>query len=584
MSNIKQLYCGHVNASYINQTVKINGWVKRVRKMGNLVFVDIKDRYGLVQAFATSNDQIIDQLNALSREDVISLVGVVLARKQVNSSIPTGEVEILATSLIIHSKSKTPPLIIEDKTDANEEVRLKYRYLDLRRDVNLQTFVLRSKVTKSIRDFLHNQNFIETETPMLAKPTPEGARDYYVPTRTKKFYALPQSPQTFKQLLMLAGFDRYFQIAKCFRDEDLRSDRQPEFSQVDMELSFVDQYQVQTLVEQLLHHIFLECANKEIKIPFDRMDYKDAIHYYGTDKPDLRYGLKINDGCAFFKDTTALFIKKALENKAVVRYLFVEDVHLTKKQIQGLEKYAKDNQAKGLGWVCVQDNKVVDGWLANIIDDHHIYLKIAQTHNKTKGTILIVADQYEIATQALGAVRVQLATLLDLKANKEDAFVWIVNWPLFEYDQDNKQYVAAHHPFTAPTIECEHDFDTNQSNAKGQSYDVVLNGYELGGGSVRIINPEIQQRMFNAINMPASEAKTKFGFLLEAFSYGVPPHAGIALGLDRLMMILINSEMIKDVVAFPKNNAGVDMMLDCPSEIDDSELKEVGLKRETKQS
>lgn len=315
MNSIKELYCGHVNKEYIDQVIKVNGWIKRVRKMGNLVFVDIKDRFGLVQAFATSNDTIFDQLNSLSREDVITLSGIVLKRKQVNNSLSTGEIEIHAHKLIIHSKAKTPPLIIEDKTDANEEVRLKYRYLDLRRDVNLQKFVLRSKVTKCIRDFLHSQNFIETETPILGKPTPEGASDYYVPTRSKKFYALPQSPQTFKQLLMLAGFDRYFQIAKCFRDEDLRSDRQPEFTQVDMELSFVDQLQVQTLVEQLLQHIFLECANKEIKIPFDRMDYKDAIHNYGTDKPDLRYGLKINDGSDLFANTTTQFITKALEKR-----------------------------------------------------------------------------------------------------------------------------------------------------------------------------------------------------------------------------------------------------------------------------
>ncbi|MCV3734154.1 aspartate--tRNA ligase [Ureaplasma miroungigenitalium] len=565
-----------ISDAYLQQTITLKGWVKKVRKLGNLVFVDIRDRYALVQIFAHHDDLVFKQLNELNREDVIYVTGELLVRKQKNPDLLTGNYELHAHHVEVLSKAKTPPLIIENETDANEDVRFAYRYLDLRRPKNLQTFQLRSKVAHIIRSFLHSLDFIETETPILGKPTPEGARDFLVPTRSHKFYALPQSPQIFKQLLMVAGFEKYFQITKCFRDEDLRSDRQPEFTQVDLEMSFVNEQDIQDLIEVLLKRVFAEALNYELKTPFLRMTYADAFHNYGTDKPDLRYELKIQDTNNLFAESSSKILQNIVSEGKVVRYLYTGEL-LTKKQVQDLEKYAKDKQAKGLIWMRIENGIVVDGSFAKLKEDHSLYLQLLDKHQLTSGTLLLVADNYEIATEALGIVRTQLASVLNLKNTQSYAFVWIVDWPLYEFDQDTNRYVAAHHPFTAPQQQCINDFDTNQKDALGRSYDIVLNGYELGGGSVRIINPDVQKRMFSSINLSAQEIEQKFGFLLEAFSYGVPPHAGIALGLDRLIMILINSEMIKDVVVFPKNNQGVDMMMHAPSFVSDEELVDLGV-------
>ncbi|MCV3753921.1 aspartate--tRNA ligase [Ureaplasma zalophigenitalium] len=565
-----------ISNAYLNQIITLKGWVKKVRKLGNLVFVDIRDRYALVQIFAHQNDAVFKQLNELNREDVIYVTGELLIRKQKNPDILTGDFELHAHAVDVLSKSKTPPLIIENETDANEDVRFAYRYLDLRRPKNLLTFQLRSKVSHIIRSFLHDLDFIETETPILGKPTPEGARDFLVPTRTHKFYALPQSPQIFKQLLMVAGFEKYFQITKCFRDEDLRSDRQPEFTQVDIEMSFADEQDVQDLIEGLLKRIFWETQNYELKTPFLRMSYAHAFHHYGTDKPDLRYELTIQDTNNLFAQSSSKILQNVIEDGKVVRYLYTPEL-LTKKQVQDLEKYAKDKHAKGLIWMRVENGVVADGSFAKLKEDHPLYLELMQRHKLASGTLLLIADTYEIATEALGIVRTQLASILNLKNNKAYAFVWIIDWPLYVFEPETNRYVAAHHPFTAPQEQCINDFDTNQKNALGRSYDIVLNGYELAGGSVRIINPDVQKRMFSAINLSTLEIDQKFGFLLEAFNYGVPPHAGIALGLDRLIMILINSEMIKDVVAFPKNNQGVDMMMQAPSAVKDEELVELGV-------
>lgn len=575
-----KLKCVEVNEQYLNQKVVVNGWVKKVRKLGSLIFVDLKDRFGLVQIFVNekNNQSVFDVVKTLSREDVIEVKGEVLLRKDPNLELATGKVEIQVLEIKILSKSEVPPLIIEDKTDANDEVRFKYRYLDLRRDVNLKIFELRSKVTKAFRDYLHDDDFIEVETPILAKPTPEGARDYYVPTRSNRFYALPQSPQTFKQLLMVSGFQKYFQITKCFRDEDLRSDRQPEFTQVDMEMSFVSELDIQNHIEKLLKFVFKRAINVDINIPFRRMSYHEAMNDYGVDKPDLRYGLKINTGNEFFVNSESNIFKNTLANSNFIRYLIVENAILNKKQVQELEKFAKDKNAKGLAWITLDEENKIGGSLSSITADHDIYRNIFKNHNIKTGTILLVADTYKIATSALGIVRVNLASMLELKKPNHYEFVWIVDWPLFELDEETNRFVAMHHPFTSPTDETMHDFDTNQANARGKSYDIVLNGYELGGGSVRIINPEVQKRMFKAINLNDEEVDTKFGFLINAFKYGVPPHAGIALGLDRLIMILVNTEYIRDVVAFPKNNSGFDVMLDSPSILENEDIADLGIK------
>ncbi|MCV3743655.1 aspartate--tRNA ligase [Ureaplasma sp. ES3154-GEN] len=571
-----------ISDHYLDQEITLKGWVKKVRKLGNLVFVDIRDRYALVQIFATNEDDVFSALNKLNREDVVYVTGVLLRRKQKNPDLLTGDYELHAKNVEILAQSKTPPLIIEDITDANEDVRYTYRYLDLRRPVNLKTFALRSKVTQIVREYLHRLDFIETETPVLGKPTPEGARDFLVPTRSHKFYALPQSPQIYKQLLMLAGFEKYFQITKCFRDEDLRSDRQPEFTQIDIEMSFVNEKDIQSLIEQMLVEVFKKTLNIQLESPFPRMRYKDAMHWYGTDKPDLRYGLNIQDTNDLFLRSASNILRSTLESNKVIRYIFTEYL-LTKKQVQELEKFAKDKKAKGLIWMRVENNTVVDGSFAKLADDHHLYLDLIKQQNQTSGTLLLVADEYKIATNALGIVRTQLASLINLKVPNTYAFTWIIDWPLYEFDDETNRFVAAHHPFTAPATVCEQDFDINQANAFGRSYDIVLNGYELGGGSVRITNSDIQKRMFQSIQMDADEVENKFGFLLEAFSYGVPPHAGIALGLDRLMMILINSEMIRDVVVFPKNNQGVDMMLNAPSVVVDDELADLGIKNDKRE-
>ena len=573
-----KVYCGYIGEEHLEKNVILNGWVKKVRKMGNLVFVDLKDRFGIVQIFATKSDGVFNELTQLSREDVINVEGLVLLRKNPNNDLKTGRFEIHVKKILIYSKAKTPPLIIEDETDANEEIRFRYRYLDLRRDVNLKIFELRSKVYQAFRNYLYSQDFIETETPILAKPTPEGARDFYVPTRTRKFYALPQSPQTFKQLLMVAGFQKYFQITKCFRDEDLRSDRQPEFTQVDIELSFADEIEIQTLIENLLKYVFKQTINVDLTTPFMRMSYEQAINDYGSDKPDLRFDLKIKTLNTYFENSKTLFFKKALLNNQSIRAILVPNINLNKKQVQTLEKFAKDKGAKGLSWISIKDEKIIDGSLLSIQEDHIIYKTIFKDFNLSTGSILLVADTFDIASQALGLVRINLASILNLKKPNIFKFVWIIDWPLYEYDNEAQRFVAAHHPFTMPTLETLNTFDVNKKDARGRSYDIVLNGYELGGGSVRIIDQQIQRRMFKSINMSDEEANLKFGFLLTAFEYGVPPHCGIALGLDRLMMILVNSEYIRDVVAFPKNNNGVDMMLDAPSNMNDEDLKELGLK------
>ena len=573
---MSRLYCGDITNSLINQEVLVYGWVKKNRKLGSLVFLDISDRSGLVQVVVLENNNFFNLAKNLKRESVVAITGIVNKKETPNNLYPNGDIEIQLTDLKVLSVSETTPLIIENNTDALEEIRMKYRFLDLRRPLMQQNLFFRSKVVNALRQFLVNNGFIDVETPILGKPTPEGARDYLVPSRVHygKFYALPQSPQIYKQLLMVSGFDRYFQIARCFRDEDLRSDRQPEFTQLDMELSFCNELQIQTLVEQLIQYIFKETLNVDIKIPFIRMNYIDAVNTYGSDKPDLRFDLKLIDATDYFKNTTLDLFKQAKAKNEVIKAIVVDQV-LDKKIINELEKYAKDMKAKGLAYI-IYDGTELKGPISNYLDINLVKEFLLQ-NNCTTGTILLVVDKLKIVNDALGLVRNVLADKLGLKQKNNFQFLWIVNWPLFEYNEEEKQYLPAHHPFTQPQDEFHNTFDKDKANALAKAYDIVLNGYELGGGSIRITDPEMQTRMFNAIGLSADEINTKFGYLINAFKYGVPPHGGLAIGIDRLISLMLNLDNIKDVIAFPKNSNAYDQMLEAPSVTNSKELFELGI-------
>ncbi|MDR0739432.1 MAG: aspartate--tRNA ligase [Mycoplasmataceae bacterium] len=570
-------YCGKIDYHKINQQVTIKGWIKKNRKLGSLLFLDVADRYGLVQVVVKEDNKYFNEAFNATKESVVEISGTVSTRKNVNHKIPNGDIEIELETFKVLSSSLPTPMIVNDVTDALEEVRLKYRYLDLRRPIIRDKIIFRSKLNNAIRSYLLSREFIEIETPILSKATPEGARDYVVPTRVKanNFYALPQSPQIYKQLLMLAGMNRYFQIARCFRDEDLRADRQPEFTQLDLEMSFCDEKMIMTIVEQMFAKVFEQTLNVKLNVPFPIMSYDVAMNDYGSDKPDLRFELKLHDGKAYFKNTQFNVIKQALLNKKGLKYILVPNVLLEHKQIEMLRKYAKDNKAYDLMYLTYENNHY-DGSAKKIEAD--IINRIFQEHKLIKGTLLLIADSINVVNQALGAVRNALGNILNLKKNNEYCFVWIVDWPLFEYDEEKKSYQAAHHPFTSPTIDTLNNFDTNMTQAKARAYDIVLNGYEIGGGSIRITDKEIQNRMFKAIGLGPSEIQSKFGFLLNAFQFGVPPHGGIALGLDRLVMLLTNSENIRDVIAFPKNSHGIDLMMQTPSEINEKDLDVLFLK------
>lgn len=574
---MQRTYCGEITNQLIKQNVLIKGWVKKNRKLGKLLFLDIRDRSGIVQVVIDDKNINFELVKNLKRESVVEITGVVSLRKTSNDEIKNGDVEIVLSSITVDSIADTTPLIIEDDTDALEDTRMNYRFLDLRRPIMQQNLMFRSQVVNRMRQFFVDHGFIEVETPILGKPTPEGARDYLVPSRISagKFYALPQSPQIYKQLLMVSGFDRYFQVAKCFRDEDLRSDRQPEFTQLDIEMSFTNELEIQTLIEKLCQDVFKKVMNIDLSIPFKRMDYGVAMNKYGSDKPDLRFGLELIDATNFFKNTEFNLFKNAISNKHVIKTIIIDKI-LTKKDVSELEKYARDMHAKGLAWLSY-DGQNYQGSIANHVNLTAL-IDFLKQHNKTIGTVLFIVDELKIANEALGLVRNILGDKLDLKKSNQFEFVWIVNWPLFEYDDKENKFLPAHHPFTQPQDDYHSNFDTNKSDALAKAYDIVLNGYELGGGSIRITDPNMQTRMFKTIGLNEQEIRNKFGYLLDAFRYGVPPHGGIAIGIDRMISLMLGLTNIRDVIAFPKNAHAIDQMLKAPSNVNSQELLDLHLK------
>ena len=573
-----------VTLEQVEQQVVLKGWVQKRRDLGGLIFVDLRDRSGIVQVvFGDQSKEALELADKIRSEYVIEVTGKVIKREanQVNPNIPSGEIEVLADTLTIINKAKTTPFLIEDDVDVNEDLRLKYRYLDLRRPVMYDTFKMRSDVTRTIRNFLQNEDFLEVETPILTKSTPEGARDYLVPSRVHdgEFYALPQSPQLFKQLLMVGGFEKYFQIARCFRDEDLRADRQPEFTQVDIETSFMSMDEILEMNERLIQAVMKDVKGVDVQIPFQRMPYEEAMNRFGSDKPDVRFGLELVDLSDLAEKTTLKVFTGAVEAGGVVKAINFKagaDV-FTRKELDELANFVAIYKAKGLAWLKVTEEGLV-GPIAKFFGDEVTAALIERMDAQVGDLLLFGADKANIVHDALGALRLKLGKEHGLIDESKFEFLWIVDWPLFEYDAEEGRYYAAHHPFTRPFDEDIALMDTNPAAVRAQAYDIVLNGYELGGGSLRIYEPELQNKMFELLGFSEEEAKAQFGFLLEAFEYGVPPHGGLAFGLDRFVMLLAGRTNLRDTIAFPKTATASCLLTDAPSEVSAAQLDELSLR------
>ncbi|HEN6327583.1 TPA: aspartate--tRNA ligase [Streptococcus agalactiae] len=574
----RSMYAGRVRSEHIGTSITLKGWVGRRRDLGGLIFIDLRDREGIMQLVINPEEvsaSVMATAESLRSEFVIEVSGVVTAREQANDNLPTGEVELKVQELSILNTSKTTPFEIKDGIEANDDTRMRYRYLDLRRPEMLENFKLRAKVTHSIRNYLDNLEFIDVETPMLTKSTPEGARDYLVPSRVNQghFYALPQSPQITKQLLMNAGFDRYYQIVKCFRDEDLRGDRQPEFTQVDLETSFLSDQEIQDIVEGMIAKVMKDTKGLEVSLPFPRMAYDDAMNNYGSDKPDTRFDMLLQDLTEIVKEVDF----KVFSEASVVKAIVVKDKadKYSRKNIDKLTEIAKQYGAKGLAWLKYADN-TISGPVAKFLTAIEGRLTEAlQLENND--LILFVADSLEVANETLGALRTRIAKELELIDYSKFNFLWVVDWPMFEWSEEEGRYMSAHHPFTLPTAETAHELEGDLAKVRAVAYDIVLNGYELGGGSLRINQKDIQERMFKALGFSAESAQEQFGFLLEAMDYGFPPHGGLAIGLDRFVMLLAGKDNIREVIAFPKNNKASDPMTQAPSLVSEQQLEELSL-------
>ncbi len=576
--------CGEVTAAQIGEKVVLKGWVQKRRDLGGLIFVDMRDREGIVQVvFGDESPEALKVADKIRNEFVIEVEGTVVARQegQVNKNIATGEVEVIASNLTIINEAKNPPFAIDDKVEVSEDLRLKYRYLDLRRPVMYDTFKMRSDVTRAMRNFLQNEGFLEVETPILTKSTPEGARDYLVPSRVHEgeFYALPQSPQLFKQLLMVGGFEKYFQIARCFRDEDLRADRQPEFTQVDIETSFMTMDEIIEMNERLITQVMKEVKNVDVVAPFPRMSYKEAMDRFGSDKPDVRFGLELKQLSEIVKDSAFGVFANAVANGGEVKAINVKGAaaNYSRKDIDALGEFASIYGAKGLAWLKVTEEGL-NGPIAKFFEGESA-AAIVEAMEATAGDLLLfVADKSSVVADTLGALRLKLGKELELIDESVYAFLWVVDWPLFEYDEGEGRYYAAHHPFTRPFDEDIELMNTNPKEVRAQAYDIVLNGYELGGGSLRIYEPELQAKMFEILGFSEEEARAQFGFLLEAFDYGVPPHGGLAMGLDRLVMLLAGRTNLRDTIAFPKTASASCLLTNAPSEVSTAQLEELSLR------
>ena len=577
----RSMYAGRVRMEHVGQEITLKGWVARRRDLGGLIFIDLRDREGIMQLVINPeivSKDVMETAESLRSEFVLEVTGQVVAREQANDKLATGAVELHVQSLEVLNTAKTTPFEIKDGIEANDDTRLRYRYLDLRRPEMLENLKLRAKVTHSIRNYLDELEFIDVETPFLSKSTPEGARDYLVPSRVNKghFYALPQSPQITKQLLMNAGFDRYYQIVKCFRDEDLRGDRQPEFTQVDLETSFLSEQEIQDITEGLIARVMKETKGIEVTLPFPRMKYDDAMALYGSDKPDTRFDMLLQDLTEVVKGVDFKVFSEAPAVKAIVVKGAADNY--SRKDIDKMTEVAKQYGAKGLAWV-----KVVDGELNGPVAK---FLTAIQADLMTalgledKDLVLFVADTLEVANATLGALRGRIAKELGLIDNDKFNFLWVVDWPMFEWSEEEGRYMSAHHPFTLPQAETAHELEGDLAKVRAIAYDIVLNGYELGGGSLRINQKELQERMFKALGFSAEEANDQFGFLLEAMDYGFPPHGGLAIGLDRFVMLLAGEENIREVIAFPKNNKATDPMTQAPSPVAAKQLDELNLQVE----
>lgn len=569
---------GDLRLENVGQKVELVGWVAKKRNFGQLVFIDLRDRSGIVQL--VFDESFAEQTKSIRNEYVIHVSGTVNQRKDANPDLETGEIEVQVSDVQVINAAKTTPLIIADETDALEDTRLQYRYLDLRRPVMQKRLKMRHQITRSMREYLDNQEFIEIETPMLGKSTPEGARDYLVPSRVHpgSFYALPQSPQLYKQLLMISGFERYYQFARCFRDEDLRADRQTDFTQVDIETSFLTEVEIQTMMEEMMVKLMKEVKGIDIQAPFLRLTYEEAMNQYGSDKPDNRFGMKLQDLNEVFKNTEFKVFQNCLEANGSIKAIVVENFAegLSRKKQDAYTNLAKKNGAKGLVILKAADNELT-GSARKFLSDDEVKALYETLELKDNDAVFIVSDQWTRTCTVLGALRNEIGSQLGLKKKNEFSFLWVTDFPMFEWSEDQQRYIACHHPFTQPKEEDIPLLDTDLSKVKANAYDIILNGYELGGGSLRIYNNELQTKIFEVLGFTDEEIRNKFGFFIDAFQYGTPPHGGLAFGLDRIAMILSESDSIRDVIAFPKNASASDPMSKAPTPVDQKQLDELHL-------